>query len=656
MDLPADSLIAAGITFAGVLPDSTVLALLRRYNLRPYSVHTLLSHGPSLHDTSPDSARPELIAEARQRAIRGAAEAPCFLQGRLRSELASQRHIQPAPGERGNRWRMRLAELENVRETGERLRRGEPFVFGLRVVGRTADLRRLTHDPLVRGLRLPQRVINGDPYVPAPEPPGAAPLPGRPSSPEVDRLSDAEVQARLEALLRAPLPGCEARDQNLRETAAAKPVNPDYSSPEGLTFRTTSRVTAEIPAGIQGAPQIRATVTVTNQTGRTIQTMLRGCTTMPRLYRGSAPPDAPPVWDRSHNIGCMQDPYPLSLGPGASKQFEVEPIEAWHVLSDSVPAGRYRITVLFRLADRTLELPAGYVEITPGFAGLAFRASARVGSAAQLSPLRLPFGSGVLRAEASVTNTTPRPIHIEYGACALRIRGYRNPERTGRPAFDSDRRAPYEETFAYGCPAYGAQATIQPGQTFSPGEFRNQLPVIELLGDSLPNAQYHLAASLEINGVRTPEFPAGEVRLEANRPPLPESRIVRFATHRANTRVLPGGRVRAEVMVTLTHAGGSLQRFSRDCAVTLYVYRTRERRDAAPRSGAPDWQGPRRRCGPELQEFSMRRGESRTLAAETTVQEILGDSLPPGRYYFAVAVQGEGTRFLISAGEANLSR
>ena len=52
----------------------------------------------------------------------------------------------------------------------------------------------------------------------------------------------------------------------------------------------------------------------------------------------------------------------------------------------------------------------------------------------------------------------------------------------------------------------------------------------------------------------------------------------------------------------------------------------------------------------------MRRGESRTLAAETTVREILGNRLPPGRYYFAVAVQREGTRFFVSAGEANLSR
>lgn len=45
-----------------------------------------------------------------------------------------------------------------------------------------------------------------------------------------------------------------------------------------------------------------------------------------------------------------------------------------------------------------------------------------------------------------------------------------------------------------------------------------------------------------------------------------------------------------------------------------------------------------------------------TVATLVRAADILGSSLPSGRYYFAVAVHAEGNRVMLSAGDAQLSR
>jgi hypothetical protein len=87
----------------------------------------------------------------------------------------------------------------------------------------------------------------------------------------------------------------------------------------------------------------------------------------------------------------------------------------------------------------------------------------------------------------------------------------------------------------------------------------------------------------------------------------------------------------------------------------LFVYRDRARRDAAPCSGEPDWRSAWR-CEGGFNEAWLNGGQSWMLEGEATAQEILGDSLPPGRYYFAAVVQTEGQKIYLSAGDANLVR
>jgi hypothetical protein len=116
-----------------------------------------------------------------------------------------------------------------------------------------------------------------------------------------------------------------------------------------------------------------------------------------------------------------------------------------------------------------------------------------------------------------------------------------------------------------------------------------------------------------------------------------------------------GGGVRVAVTGRLSHAGGALEQMSAQCPVVLHVYRTREARDQAPRAGPPAWTS-HPRCGPEMQEYSLSRGESRTWRVQASSRQILGAGLPPGRYYFAVVVNHEGTRTFLSAGDAQLTR
>jgi hypothetical protein len=266
---------------------------------------------------------------------------------------------------------------------------------------------------------------------------------------------------------------------------------------------------------------------------------------------------------------------------------------------------------------------------------------------------------------ASVTNTTSRPIYVEYGACALSLRAYRTPDRSGEPVWRSEFRASWRGGSTYVCLAYGASATIAPGATFQAREFRLAVPLIEVVGDSLPNGRYYFSATLNLNFARTPEFPAGTADIRLVRQPLPASRMADAVTYRAVTSVVEAAGspvIRTVITATLRDDGraigrtsAALHRFSRDCPVVLHVYRDRSRRDAAPRSGPADWSSARD-CGSELQEMVLRGGEPRTFEMRASARDILGNRLPPGRYYFAAAVRGERRTVYLSAGDADLTR
>jgi hypothetical protein len=346
----------------------------------------------------------------------------------------------------------------------------------------------------------------------------------------------------------------------------------------------------------------------------------------------------------------------ITLGPGESKDFEQE-VDIHYALGDSLSAGRYKPAILFRHEDATYEIPAGAVDFPSNVDDVAYSAAARV-------------EGGYLRGSAVVINRRDTPIRVSYGACAFRLRAYAGELRTSEPVWLSEAREPWGGQMMYGCPGYLTERQLAPRETLAAGEFSFRAPLIEVLGDSLPDARDWFTARIRINGEWLPEVAAGSANLVLPREPLPVSRTARSITFDARSEIgrdNAGQRV-VRAILTAERTGpqrrarpgmpppppsASGLRLSAACPVVLYVYRDRARRDNAPRSGEPDWRS-REDCGPELQQRAFYNGQPQRFDLEFPVSSILGARLRPGRYHFAVVVQAEGRRIFLSAGAADL--
>ncbi len=214
---------------------------------------------------------------------------------------------------------------------------------------------------------------------------------------------------------------------------------------------------------------------------------------------------------------CVEsEPRMISLGPGERREVETR-LEADRLLSDSVPPGRYFLSATYRLRDRTLELPAGEVVLRSGLEALRY-------------PVRLTVRGDSLRAHANVVNAGRARVALEYGECALQLRAYRSADRSGPPAWRSEHRRPYEGGFGYVCAGIGYSTTLAPGDSLR-RPFELGVPVLEVLGDSLPDGRYWFTASIRLNFGMTPEVPAGDATLAARRRPMPSARrsgVMRF--------------------------------------------------------------------------------------------------------------------------------
>ena len=121
----------------------------------------------------------------------------------------------------------------------------------------------------------------------------------------------------------------------------------------------------------------------------------------------------------------------------------------------------------------------------------------------------------MLDVEVAVVNGGGKPVHVEYGTCALRLRAFRTADVSGEPVWDSSRRPnpdprTGERTL---CPPHSAATTLAPGDSLAPREFTASFPVAAILGDSLDGGRYHLAASVKLNHHQLADVRAGEREL-----------------------------------------------------------------------------------------------------------------------------------------------
>ena len=260
-------------------------------------------------------------------------------------------------------------------------------------------------------------------------------------------------------------------------------------------------------------------------------------------------------------------------------------------------------------------------------------------------------------ARGRITNAGTQTIRLEFGACALQLLAYRNPDRTGTPVWNSDRRKVWNQGFSWACPLYLAVRDLAPGATLEPGEFSLAVPLIEVLGDSLPDGRYWFSAQIRTNLSAAARVDAGVADLALARSPLPNRRISEVLTFLSDPVTVSGSpqQVTARGRIRLDYASGALVTYPGTCALRLHAYADRARRDAAPRSGPADWiQQPS--CFAAMESIVLSRGQEKLFQTTVAARDILGNSRPAGRYFFAVEILAEDTRVFLTAGEAELSR
>jgi hypothetical protein len=270
---------------------------------------------------------------------------------------------------------------------------------------------------------------------------------------------------------------------------------------DGLRYGASARMTKDFQP-----PQVLAAVTVTNESAQPRTLRVKGCTVLLRAYRSAERAGTPAFFEAaSPGWECAQKGEDVALGPGASRTLDTS-VDVYRILDDVNPEGRYYFTVLLRRGDHALELPAGDAELSYGLGSLHHRAEARLADDGRM-----------IDVEVVVVNDGRRPVHVEYGACAVRLRVYRTADRSGDPVWDSSRRPnPDPRTGERtACPLHSAATTLAPGDSLAPREFTVSLPVAAILGDSLAGGKYHLAASVRINHHHLGDASAGERELRA---------------------------------------------------------------------------------------------------------------------------------------------
>ncbi|HET6341224.1 MAG TPA: hypothetical protein VFG78_03480, partial [Gemmatimonadota bacterium] len=184
-----------------------------------------------------------------------------------------------------------------------------------------------------------------------------------------------------------------------------------------------------------------------------------------------------------------------------------------------------------------------------------------------------------------------------------------------------------------------------------PGESRSiegQRDTWSILGDSLPEGPYGFTVLLQLPD-RTLELEAGSGELTSG---------LEDVAHEIAT-VVEGDPAQLRTTVTVTNIGESTVRLEYGCGtVRLLAFRS------ADRSGRPAWDSFKRfgddfACPAYLAFHLLEPGES-FVAGEfryvVPVREVLGDSLPEGRYFFGVDFRVNFRTARFPAGEATLAR
>jgi hypothetical protein len=270
--------------------------------------------------------------------------------------------------------------------------------------------------------------------------------------------------------------------------------------------------------------------------------------------------------------------------------------------------------------------------------GLEFRAEVRMPRSDTAAA-----GPAMIQPAVRITNRTSASVEVMLDGCPVRLDIHRDAERAGPPAWSTDgpgrqcMQAPYSLRLGPGGSEEVSDAWDGAGvlsQLGAPGRYHFTITL-----RTLPNAMVLPAGSAEITfGTEQLSYRASS-SLEGVSPP---------EVHTA---------------VTVTNAGRGRVRLEYGaCSMTLRAFRTPER------TGTPAWDAARRpnpdpatgiywACPLYLATKELQPGESHSpneFRSRIPGPQILGDSLPDGRYYLVARVGLNGVLTDVPAGEVEL--
>jgi hypothetical protein len=121
----------------------------------------------------------------------------------------------------------------------------------------------------------------------------------------------------------------------------------------------------------------------------------------------------------------------------------------------------------------------------------------------------------------------------------------------------------------------------------------------------------------------------------------------------AETLVMESFPVQLATTVTVANIGSrpAALEFSDGCPVLLRAYR------APDHTGEPAWDQARETfCTMAIQRMTISPGESRDFTVRTDARQILGDSLPNGRYLLTAVLRKTGWPLELDAGSVDLAQ
>lgn len=371
------------------------------------------------------------------------------------------------------------------------------------------------------------------------------------------------------------------------------------------------------------------------------------------LSRGS---DASIVWRSDRAATALRCPALHSNATGGTDvtaTWDISPL-----LGDSIPSATYRMTLDVRAAD-------GRVFHYGPFSGYLDRSTEpalRDYSVLQLTGSAEITGAAprYLSTRVVARNTAAKPVEVDYGDCSVNVRLYTNAARTGAPVWKSELRKPPGAPTTYGCTLALRVSILPPGDSLV---FPINVPIYEVIADSLPSGTYYASAEISLEGQRTPDgtfgpglikvMDAGKLDIVRERDRLPPSRIIDGLSYTATTRVIPGqGDDTLRTLVLLTNVSDHriVTTVGWSCPITVLAYRDDVLRDSVPTTLPVVTLPPG--CSSASYPFALEAGQSWVLGVDWPMSAIRG-RFGTGHYWFSAWLFMSGSPVL-AAGDAEV--